>query len=178
MAAVAQPVHVLPLAQDRLAASFTGRVQVVLARPFNHIGPRQTADFLASAVAQQVAEIERGLRAPEVRVGNLSAKRDFTDVRDVVAAYVAALERGTAGEAYNVCSGIGVSVRDLLKTLIELSGLEVEVAVAKGRVRAADVPRLVGCADKLRHATGWGPRHELRETLAEVLADWRKRCVG
>jgi GDP-4-dehydro-6-deoxy-D-mannose reductase len=109
-------------------------------------------------------------------VGNIDVVRDFSDVRDVVAAYVAALERGTTGEAYNVCSGVGVSVRDVLATLIELSGLDVEVAVAGGRVRRADVPRAVGCADKLRSATGWSPRHELRETLAEVWADWQERC--
>jgi GDP-4-dehydro-6-deoxy-D-mannose reductase len=109
-------------------------------------------------------------------VGNVDVVRDFSDVRDVVAAYVAALERGVTGEAYNVCSGVGVSVRHILETLIALSGLNVEIAVAKERVRGADLPRVVGCAEKLHAATGWAPRHALRETLNEVLADWRERC--
>jgi GDP-4-dehydro-6-deoxy-D-mannose reductase len=151
-------------------------LDIVRVRPFNHTGRGQKVEFVCPDFARQLVAIKRGRRAPRVEVGNLEVVRDFSDVRDVVAAYVATLERGASGEAYNVCSGVGVSVRDVLETLIELSGLEVEVSVAKERVRGADVPRIVGCADKLRSATGWAPRYELRATLTDVLADWRERC--
>jgi GDP-4-dehydro-6-deoxy-D-mannose reductase len=153
-------------------------LDVVRVRPFNHTGRGQKVEFVCPDFARQLVAIERGRKAPRVEVGNLDVVRDFSDVRDVVAAYVAALERGVTGEAYNVCSGIGVSVREVLETLVGLSGLDVEIAVAAQRVRGVDVPRVVGCADKLRSATGWAPRHELRETLSEVLADWRERCDG
>lgn len=150
-------------------------LDIVRMRPFNHTGRGQKTQFVCPDFARQLVAIERGRRPPRVEVGNVDVVRDFSDVRDVVAAYVSALEHGASGEAYNVCSGVGVPVRRVLETLIELSGLDVEIAVASERVRRADVPRVVGCADKLRAATGWAPRYELRETLAEVLADQRER---
>jgi GDP-4-dehydro-6-deoxy-D-mannose reductase len=150
-------------------------LDIVRMRPFNHTGRWQKAEFVCPDFARQLVAIEGGRRTPRIEVGNIDVVRDFSDVRDIVAAYVAALEQCAAGEVYNVCSGVGVSVRDVLGMLIELSGLDVEVAVAKERVRRADVPRVVGCADKLRATTGWRPVHELRETLAEVLADCRER---
>lgn len=150
-------------------------LDIVRMRPFNHTGRGQKAEFVCPDFARQLVAIERGRKSPRIEVGNLDVVRDFSDVRDVVAAYLAVLEHGTSGEAYNVCSGVGVSVREVLEKLIELSGRDVEIDVARERVRAADIPRIVGCADKLRAATGWAPRHRLRETLAEVLADQRER---
>jgi GDP-4-dehydro-6-deoxy-D-mannose reductase len=169
------PYAVSKFAQDRLAASFAGRVPVVLARPFNHLGPRQTADFLASAVAQQVAEIERGLRSPEVRVGNLSARRDFTDVRDVVAAYRHLAQAGIAGQAYNVCSGRAVAAQTLVDGLVGRARVPVAVVTDPARFRPVDVPVVVGSAARLNALTGWKPSIELQQTLDDLLDWWRNR---
>jgi GDP-4-dehydro-6-deoxy-D-mannose reductase len=149
-------------------------LDVVRLRPFNHIGPGQRADFVCPDFARQLAAIERGEKEPRVEVGNLDAVRDFTDVRDVVAAYAAALDRGGRGEAYNVCSGSGHSIRDLLSTLIELSGRAVEIRVAHERLRPVEVPAIIGSFDRLRRDTGWSPRIEWRRTLADVLAERRE----
>jgi GDP-4-dehydro-6-deoxy-D-mannose reductase len=148
-------------------------LDVVRTRPFNHTGPGQRPEFVCPDFARQLAAIARGERAARVEVGNLDVVRDFSDVRDVVAAYAAALDRGRGGEAYNICSGVGRSVRELLAVLIELSGCEVEVAVARERTRAVDVPVVIGSFERLRRDTGWSPRIEWRRTLAGVFADWR-----
>lgn len=171
------PYAVSKFAQDRLAACFAGRVQVVVARPFNHIGPRQTADFLASAVAQQVAEIERGLRAPEVRVGNLSARRDFTDVRDVVAAYRQLAASGVAGEVYNVCSGRAVAAQTLVDGLVARARVPVAVVADPARFRPVDIPVVVGSAARLNALTGWTPAIALQQTLDDLLDWWRHRAA-
>ena len=171
------PYAVSKFAQDRLAASFAGRVQVVVARPFNHIGPRQTADFLASAVAQQVAEIERGLRAPEVRVGNLSAKRDFTDVRDVVAAYRQLAASGSAGQIFNVCSGRAVAAQTLVDGLVARARVPLAVVTDPARFRPVDVPVVVGSAARLNGLTGWKPEIDLQQTLDDLLDWWRDRSA-
>jgi GDP-4-dehydro-6-deoxy-D-mannose reductase len=167
------PYAVSKFAQDRLAASFTDRLDVVIARPFNHIGPRQTPDYLASSVARQVARIERGDLPQEVRVGNLSARRDFTDVRDVVAAYEAMAARGARGECYNVCSGRAISAREIVDGLVARSAVPIEVVVDPARFRPVDVPVVVGRADKLRRATGWTTTITLDQTLDDLLAWWR-----
>lgn len=169
------PYAVSKFAQDRLAAGFAGRVQVVIARPFNHIGPRQSAEFLASAVAQQVAEIERGVRAPEVHVGNLSARRDFTDVRDVVAAYRLLAASGSAGEVYNVCSGRAVAAQTLVDGLIARARVPVAVVTDPARFRPVDVPVVVGSAARLNALTGWRAGIELQQTLDDLLDWWRNR---
>jgi GDP-4-dehydro-6-deoxy-D-mannose reductase len=171
------PYAVSKFAQDRLAASFAGRVPVVVARPFNHIGPRQTADFLASAVAQQVAEIERGLRPPEVRVGNLSAMRDFTDVRDVVAAYRRLAASGSAGEVYNVCSGHAVAAQTLVDGLIARARVPVAVVTDPARFRPVDIPMVVGSAARLNALTGWEPAIDLQQSLDDLLDWWRHRSA-
>jgi len=148
-------------------------LDIVRARPFNHTGPGQRPDFVCPDFARQLLAVARGARPPVLSVGNLDLVRDFSDVRDVVAAYAAALDRGASGEAYNICSGIGRSVRSVLDTLSEIVGVEVRTEVAPERLRRASVPTLVGNADKLRAATGWAPRCEWRETLAAVVDDWR-----
>lgn len=153
-------------------------MHVVRMRPFNHAGPGQRPDFVCPDFARQLAAIARGEREARVEVGNLDVVRDFSDVRDVAAAYVAAVDRGRSGEVYNVCSGTGHSVRELLSVLIELSGCEVEVAVAPGRTRSADVPEVVGSFARLERDTGWTPRIEWRRMLADVYADWRDRGIS
>jgi GDP-4-dehydro-6-deoxy-D-mannose reductase len=148
-------------------------VDVVRVRPFNHTGPGQRPEFVCPDFARQLAAIARGRKPARIEVGNLDVVRDFSDVRDVVAAYVAALDRGRRGEVYNVCSGVGHSIREMLSVLIELSGCDVEVAVAPQRKRAVDVPQVVGSSEKLRRDTGWQPRIEWRRMLADVYDEWR-----
>ena len=149
-------------------------LDIVRVRPFNHTGAGQRPDFVCPDFARQVVAIENGRRSALLEVGNLDVVRDFSDVRDVVAGYVAAFETGETGEAYNVCSGVGRSVRDVLQTFLQLANVEAEVRTAAERVRRVDVPEMIGSADKLRQATGWRPRHDWSETARSILADWRR----
>jgi GDP-4-dehydro-6-deoxy-D-mannose reductase len=153
-------------------------LDVVRVRPFNHTGPGQRRSFVCPDFASQLAEIERGERPPRLAVGDLDVVRDFSDVRDVVSAYLCAWERGRAGEAYNVCSGVGRSVRDVLDALIAMTKVHVEISVETARIRPRRVPRVVGAADKLRRETGWAPHHDWADTLASVLADCRARLAA
>ena len=148
-------------------------LDIVRVRPFNHTGPGQRPDFVCPDFARQLVAAARGERPPVLSVGDLDLVRDFSDVRDVVAAYAAAWEHGATGEAYNVCSGTGRSVRSVLDELREIVGVEVRVEVAPERQRRVSVPTLIGSADKLRAATGWTPRHTWHDTLVEVVNDWR-----
>jgi GDP-4-dehydro-6-deoxy-D-mannose reductase len=153
-------------------------LDIVRMRPFNHTGPGQRRDFVCPDFASQVVAIERGLKAPVIEVGNLDVVRDFSDVRDVVQGYLAAWERGTSGEAYNVCSGVGRSVREVLETMIDVAGIEVRLVVSPERVRPVDVPVVIGSAERLRSETSWRPRHDWRQTLADVLVDRRRQEEG
>ena len=147
---------------------------VVMARPFNHAGPRQSSTYVLGALARQVAEVEAGVK-PRVEVGNLDIVRDFTDVRDVVRAYrlLATSGPGSAGEIYNLGSGRGTKLHDALETLRGLAGVPIEVFVDPARVRPVDQPLLVADASKLRQATGWAPAFSIEQTLADMLDDWR-----
>jgi GDP-4-dehydro-6-deoxy-D-mannose reductase len=150
-------------------------MDVVRVRPFNHIGPGQGLGFICPDVAQQLVAIERGEVQAMVRVGNVDVVRDFTDVRDVANGYVAALDHGVRAEVYNVSSGVGRSVRDVIDRLIEISGIAAQLQVAPDRLRPADIPVAIGSAEKLRRATGWHPHIPLAQSLVDVLADWRTR---
>ena len=150
-------------------------VQVVRVRPFNHLGPGQDERFVAGALAARVVTAERG--NGEVVVGNLEAVRDFTDVRDVVRAYRAALHQGVPGEVYQICSGRGVAIAELANILVGLALHPVRLVADPGLLRPVDVPVLVGDAAKLRACTGWAPTIELADTLAELLADFRARIA-
>jgi GDP-4-dehydro-6-deoxy-D-mannose reductase len=149
-------------------------LDVVVARPFNHLGPGQDPRFVAPGFARQLAAIAAG-GAPRLAVGNLEAQRDFLDVRDVVAAYLALLESGRRGEVYNICSGRAVAIREVLRLLISIAGVPVEVRDDPERMRPADLPLLVGDAAKLRAATGWSPRIALAQSLRDVYDDARRR---
>lgn len=142
-------------------------------RPFHHTGPRRPPQFVASSFAQQIASIEKGLIESRLSVGNLDAIRDITDVRDVVRGYWLAALHGEPGKAYNICSGRGVSIRRLLEVLLDLSSEEVEVEVDPDRLRAADIPFLVGDHERFSEATGWRPEIPLEKTLADLLNWWR-----
>jgi len=150
---------------------------VVRARPFNHTGPGQDPAFVCSGLARQLALVEAGRQPDEVRVGNLDPVRDFSDVRDVAAGYVALLERGRAGEAYNLCAGEGVSVAEVLAILRTHARVPVRVVGDPALQRAADVPRVVGDHGRATADTGWRPRIPLEDTLAVVLEDWRARIA-
>ena len=150
-----------------------GRVEVSVARAFNHFGPRQDPAFSTSGFARQIASIEAGLQPPEISVGNLAARRDLTDVRDTVRAYRAIAERGEAGRAYNVCSGHAPAIRDVLDMLISRSRVEVRVNVDPDRFRPSDVPLLLGDPARVRDELGWVPRIPIEQTLDDLLNYWR-----
>lgn len=150
-------------------------LHVVRARPFNHTGPGQRPAFVCAAIAKQVAAVEAGRQSPELRVGNVDPVRDFGDVRDVAAAYVALLERGRAGEAYNVCTGEGASVAEVIALLRTHARVPMFARPDPGRRRALDVERVVGSRERITADTGWTPRIPLSDTLRDVLDDWRTR---
>ncbi len=153
-------------------------LDVVVARPFNHIGPGQAPAYVCAALASQVAAIEAGRQPPELLVGNMDVVRDFADVRDVAAGYVALLERGRRGEAYNLCSGTGVSVAEIIAELRTLARVPLRVRIDPRRRRAADVERIVGSHALASAHTGWHPTIVLQDALACVLDDWRTRGAG
>lgn len=174
------PYAVSKVAQAALARLYgpAGGMKVVLTRTFHHTGPGRGEAFAESSFARQIAEIEAGLRPAVLRVGNLDSVRDYTDVRDVVRAYWMLLDRGEDGQVYNVCSGRGRTIREMLDALLALSSSRVEVRVDPARLRPSDVPALVGDPARLCAATGWAPRIPLEQTLGELLTSWRQRVGG
>ncbi len=174
------PYSVSKVAQDMLGLQYhlSHGLPIMRARPFNHIGPGQNGRFVAPAFAMQIANIEEGRRRAVIKVGNLTAKRDFTDVRDIARAYRLIIEKGRPGEAYNVASGMAYSIRRLLDILLGLSEIDIEVQVDPARLRPVDVPEIRGDSAKLRRDTGWQPSLTFEETLKDVLADCRRREQG
>ena len=171
---------VTPYAASKVAAEFLGvqaflgrGLRVVRARPFNHVGPGQSENFVVSALARRMVEAELSKTAT-VRVGNLAASRDFTDVRDVVRAYRLLATDGVPGEVYNVCSGRAISIAELAKLMAGLLSYEVELVEDPALFRPVEVPVLLGDASKLVAATGWRPTIELSRTLSDVLDSWRE----
>ncbi len=170
------PYGVSKVVQDLLARQYflSHEVDVIRARAFNHLGPRQSPQFVAANFARQIAEAEMGLREPVVRVGNLQAQRDFTDVVDVVSAYALLMKRGRSGEAYNIGSGRPRSVQSLLDVLLRMSTVKVRVEPDLARMRPSDVPIIYADISKLRADTGWEPTVSFEESLCRVLAYWRE----
>ena len=150
-------------------------LHVVIARAFSHIGPGQSEQFVSAAFAQQIALIEAGRQEPVLRVGNLGAVRDFSDVADTVVGYVAALEHGHPGEAFNVTSGSPVAIQDLLEALLAHSSVAIEVEQDPERMRPLDVPVFTGDGSRLAERAGFAPGFDLSVTLGRVLDDWRQR---
>jgi len=150
-------------------------LDIVRARPFNHIGPRQSAQFASASFARQLAEIAAGTRPPLLETGNLSSTRDLTDVRDVADAYIQLMDRGRTGEAYHVASGQVASMQRILDQLIALSGLQVEVRQRADLMRAADATRVVASRDKIEREIGWKPERSLADTLRDILAYWKQQ---
>jgi GDP-4-dehydro-6-deoxy-D-mannose reductase len=170
------PYGVSKVAADFLALrAFLGEgLPTLRVRAFNHTGPGQSSSFVVPGLAQRITSAERDGRS-EIGVGALDTVRDFTDVRDVVRAYRLLVERGTPGEAYNVCSGRGFSVSEIAGLLIALSDRPLHVVVDPALVRPVEVPRLVGDPTKLRAATSWEPLIPFERTLADVLAAARRQ---
>jgi GDP-4-dehydro-6-deoxy-D-mannose reductase len=165
------PYGVSKLAQEMLALE--SPLPVLIARPFNHAGPRQDTSYVTSAFARQLAEIEAGRHEPVLRVGNLDSMRDITDVRDTVAAYRALVERGTPRRPYNVCRGKAYRMRDLLDILLSLARVDVRVEQEASRLRPSDIPVVLGSHARLTAETGWTPQIPIEQTLADLLAYWR-----
>jgi nucleoside-diphosphate-sugar epimerase len=171
------PYAVSKIAQDYLGLQYylSHGVPAIRMRPFNHTGPRQRRGFVAPDFASQIADIEAGLRPPVMLVGQLDAERDFSDVRDIVRGYALAATKGAAGEVYNIGACEAHSVRELLDALLGYSTIEIEVRQDPERMRPVDTPVIVGDCSKLRAATGWEPRIPFKQTVGDVLDDWRNR---
>ena len=172
------PYAVSKVTQDLMGFQYfkSYGLDIVRARAFNHSGPRRGDAFATSNFAKQIAEIEAGLREPVVSAGDLKPTRDFSDVRDVVRGYWALLERGTAGEVYNLCSGTDWSIERVLQFLIAQSTVGgIQVRTDQARLRPSDVPALRGCADKIEAAVGWRTSIPLERTLSDLLDYWRQR---
>lgn len=164
-------------AQEMLTQLYFNKqnVQAVNLRPFNHVGPRQSPDFATPNFARQIALIEKKKQDPVIHVGDLSAERDFTDVRDIARAYLLAARHCTPGETYNICTGEVISMRGLLDMLISLAHVEVKVEIDPARMRPSDLPILTGDVAKFRDATGWRPTVPLEQSLKDVIEYWRQR---
>jgi GDP-4-dehydro-6-deoxy-D-mannose reductase len=171
-----------PYAVSKVAAealcyqwSQTADFEVVMTRSFNHIGPGQSERFVVSNFAKQVTEIRMGRHDAVLDVGDIDVTRDFTDVRDVVRAYLLLLEKGRSGEVYNVCSGVERPVRGLLTRLLELAGVRVRIEPDEKRIRRSEQRRVFGSNLKLQADTGWLPQITMDQSLADILDDWEKK---
>lgn len=149
--------------------------RIMVARPFNHIGPGQTGDFLLPDMARQLVRIQQGMQPPRLQVGDVDVSRDFLDVRDVVQAYFELLEHGRSGEIYNVCSGKEQNIRELIMQMADLAEVNIALEQDAGRLRRAEQRRVCGSSAKLHSHTGWQPRITITTTLRDVLNDWEKR---
>jgi len=150
-------------------------VPAVRARSFNHTGPRQSAGFVIPDFASQIAQIEAGLLPPVIKVGNLSSRRDLSDVRDVVRAYASLMRRGKPGRAYNICSRQAYRIRDVLKSLLALSKKRIKVEVDKDKYRPAEIPILQGDNSRIGKEAGWKPEIPMEKTLKDTLDFWRDK---
>jgi len=171
------PYGVSKVAQDLLGYQYHASygLHIVRTRAFNHTGPRRGEIFATSSFAKQVAEIEAGLKPPVIQCGNLDALRDFTDVRDMVRAYWLALEHGEPGEAYVVASGKAYAIREVLELLLAAAKCPIRVEVDPQRLRPSDVVILLGDASRFRTRTGWRPEIAFEQTMADLLAFWRRK---
>lgn len=171
----ANPYAVSKIAQDYLGFQYnlSYNLAIIRARPFNHVGPGQSPVFVVSDFAKQVADIEKNAKEPVIKVGNLEAKRDFTDVRDIVRAYVTLLEKGIAGEAYNIGSGSSRSAQSILTMLLSLSSKEIRVEQDMAKMRPSDIPDIICDNKKLTDLTGWKPEIPFEKTVKDTLDYWR-----
>jgi len=172
----ANPYSVSKITQDFLAFQYhlSYKLPLIRVRPYNHIGPRQKLGYVAADFAYQVAAIEKGKQEPIMKVGNLDAKRDFTDVRDMVRAYTLLVEKGIPGEVYNVGAGVSHSAQDILNLLLKASDTTITVQHDPAKMRPSDVPEIVVNAHKMQKITGWKPEIPFEQTIQDILAYWRE----
>jgi GDP-4-dehydro-6-deoxy-D-mannose reductase len=171
------PYGLSKLAQELVGTSNPGGPSTYLARPFNHVGPRQDPFFAASGFARAIAQIEAGRWEPELAVGNLEARRDLTDVRDTVRAYTMIVGRGVPGRPYNVCSGRAIAIREVLDMLLARARAPITIRVDPARYRPNDVPLLLGNNGRIREEIGWTPEIPIERTLDDLLAFWRAKAA-
>lgn len=174
-----KPIPSSPYGVSKVALDMLGRVyarsynlNVVIARPFSHIGPRQTDDFFIPTVATQISEIKRGKGDGSLRLGDLNISRDFTDVRDVVSAYLLLMEKGRKGEAYNICSGKQYLLKDLVDIMIEYSQKDIMILLDKERLRENDLACMKPDNSKIINEIGWRSKIDIKNTLKDVLNYW------
>ncbi len=172
------PYSVSKLAQDFMGLQYflDRKMPVIRVRPFNHIGPRQNERFVAPSFAKQIVEIERGRREPVLRLGNMSAQRDFSDVRDITRAYVLAMEQGEPGEVYNIGSGKPRSVREMLDIMLAQSTVKIAEEIDPAKLRPSDTPITYCDPTKFKRQTGWAPQISFEQTCVDILNDWRQRA--
>lgn len=171
----ANPYAISKISQELMAQQYIKSygMDILLVRAFNHIGPRQTPAFVVADFAKRIAEMEKGKLPPSLLVGNLEAKRDFTDVRDIVRAYYGIMQKGQKGEIYNVGSGQCYRVKEILEILLSMSELDITVETDPQRLRPSDMPIIQCDNTKLKNITAWYPQYSLRDTLKDVLDYWR-----
>lgn len=169
------PYSVSKIAQDFLGLTYflSYKLKIIRVRPFNHIGPKQSSHFVVSSFAKQIAEIEKGKRTPTLYVGNLDAKRDFTNVKDMMNAYILAIEKGKDGEVYNIGSGISYKISDILSKLVLMSSSKIKIEKDETLFRPNDNPDLVCDPNKFTKLTGWKPQISMETTLKDTLDYWR-----
>jgi len=171
------PYGVSKVAQDMLSFQYfkSYGLKIIVTRGFNHTGPRRGEVFVCSNFAKQIVKIEKGLREAKIKVGNLDAIRDFTDVRDMVRGYNLALEKGIPGERYNICSGKGYKIKEVLDMFLEMTDKKIELENDPERMRPSDVPILIGDNSRFREQTGWKPEIAFEKTLRDLLDYWRNQ---
>jgi GDP-4-dehydro-6-deoxy-D-mannose reductase len=171
------PYGVSKVAMDYLGYQYfcSYGMRIIRTRGFNHTGPRRGETFVTSNFAKQIAMIEKGKQDPVIHVGNLEAQRDWTDVRDMVKAYLVAVEKCDAGDVYNISSGKGIVIKDMLDMLLAMSKVQVKVVQDSGRMRPSEVPILIGDNSKFVAKTGWKPEIPFKKTMEDLLNYWRER---
>jgi GDP-4-dehydro-6-deoxy-D-mannose reductase len=169
------PYAVSKITQDYLGLQYhiSYGLKIVRARPFNHVGPRQSPDFVVARFAKKIAEIEKGKHEPTLQVGNMESKRDFTDARDTVRAYALLVEKGRSGEAYNIGSGKSYKISEILDMLLSISKEKIKIEASEDLLRPADIPELRCDATKLMMETNWEPSIPIQKTLQDTLDYWR-----
>jgi len=172
------PYAVSKVSQEMTARMYASvyNMEIVMVRAFNHIGPGQTPVFAIPGFAEQIAKIEKGMQEPVIKVGNLSVKRDFTDVRDIVRGYWDLVRYGEAGEVYNIGSGKSYSLQTILDTLISMSNKKIITEIDPGKFRPADIPELRADISKIYKKINWKPEIDINTTLSDILEYWRKKC--
>lgn len=170
------PYAVSKLAQDFLGLQYflSYKLNVIRVRPFNHIGPRQSLHFVIADWASQIAQIEKGKKEPVLLIGNLNARRDFTDVRDMVKAYALAIEKGKIGDVYNIGSGVSYKISDVLSLLLSKTPTKIKTRENPSLLRPSDNPNLVCDITKFKNLTQWVPQIPLEKTLEDTLDYWRR----